>query len=176
MSRIAWEYGVGPKPEGRYLSAEVCLNGHVITGAIEDEPEKTSKFCGECGAATIHSCPKCSAGLQGDHVYGNTVTWMIAPKGYCGSCGAAFPWTTTKIAAAKEHAGEIEGLDAAERAKLQEAIEDLATGGPRTELGASRFKRLMEKVGKPAASGLYKLVLDVVTEAAKKTITQQLPW
>jgi hypothetical protein len=112
MSRIAWEYGVGPEPQGRYLSAELCLNGHVITGAVENEPEKPSKFCRECGAATIRTCPKCGAVLRGDHVYGNSITWMIVPK-HCDNCGAPFPWTIAKIAAAKEHAGEIEGLDAA---------------------------------------------------------------
>jgi len=43
----------------------------------------------------------------------------------------------------------------------------LAAGGPRTELAASRFKSLMGKAGQ---GGLYKVVLDVATEAAKKAI------
>jgi hypothetical protein len=50
---------------------------------------------------------------------------MTVPS-YCHSCGTAFPWTVAKIAAAKEHAAEIEGLDEAERKELQEAIGDLA--------------------------------------------------
>jgi hypothetical protein len=50
-----------------------------------------------------------------------------------------------KGAAAKEQAAEIEGLDEAERELLLEAIDDLATGGARTDLAASRFKCLMKR-------------------------------
>jgi hypothetical protein len=157
-------------PTSGYMTAELCLNGHVITGDTDNEPEKTSKFCRECGAETIRSCPKCGASLRGDHVYMGAITWMT-PSNYCYSCGTAFPWTTAKIAAAKEHAAEIEGLDEAEREQLREAIDDLAAGGARTDLAASRFKRLMKKAGEAVGSGLYKVVVDVASDAAKKLIT-----
>ena len=133
-------------PTTGYMNAELCLNGHVITGDIENEPEKTSKFCGDCGGETLRACPKCSALLRGDHVYLGTITWMTVPS-YCYSCGTAFPWTVAKIAAAKEHSAEIEGLDEAKRKELQEAIGDLAAGGARIDLAASRVKRLMKKAG-----------------------------
>jgi hypothetical protein len=61
------------------------------------------------------------------------ITWMTPPA-YCDSCATAFPWTIAKIAAAKEHAAEIEGLSETERKQLQEAIDDLAAGGARTDL------------------------------------------
>jgi hypothetical protein len=73
--------------------------------------------------------------------------------------------------AAKEHAAEIEGLNDGERKQLQGAIDDLAADGPKTHLAASRFKRLMQKAGQTAGSGLYKFVLDVVSETAKKALT-----
>jgi len=96
-----------------------------------------------------------------------TITWMTLSN-YCYSCGTAFPWTIAKIAAAKEHAAEIEGLDEAEREQLREAIDDLAAGGARTDLAASRFKRLMKKAGVEFGSGLYKVVVDVASDTAKK--------
>ena len=37
------------------MTAELWLNGHVITGDTANEPKKLSKFCGECGAKTIRS-------------------------------------------------------------------------------------------------------------------------
>lgn len=156
-------------PTSGYMTAELCLNGHVITGDTANEPEKMSKFCGECGAETIRSCPKCGASLRGDHVYMGQITWMTPPA-YCYSCGAGFPWTVAKITAAKEHAGEIEELDEAEREQLQEVIDDLAAGGARTDLAASRFKRLMRKAGVAVGSGLYKVVVDVASDAAKKVL------
>ena len=129
-ARVSWHVG-GLKPEQGledfmpaypttgYMNAELCLNGHLITGDIENEPEKTSKFCRECGAATVRACPECGASIRGDHIYEGTIAWMTVPS-YCHSCGAAYPWTIAKIAAAKEHAAEIEGLDEAERKQLQE--------------------------------------------------------
>ena len=90
---------------------------------------------------------------------------------FCDACGRPFPWTVGKIDAAKAQAAEIDGLDAAEKAQLQGAIHDLAAGGPKTELAASRFNKLMRKTGETVGSGLYKVVLDLVSEAAKKALT-----
>ena len=92
------------------------------------------------------------------------------PPNYCHGCGNPFPWAAERIKAAKEHAGELEGLDPAERALLQEAIEDLAQDGPRTALGASRFKKLTQKAGQSAGSGLYKIAVDLASETAKKLL------
>jgi len=160
-------------PETGYLVAQLCTNGHVITGDIKNEREKISKFCQQYGAETIRACPNCAASIRGDHIYLHSLTWMTVPS-YCYNCGTAFPWTTAKIAAAKEHAAEIEGLDEDERKQLQQAIDDLAAGGARTEVAASRFTRFMKKVGPAVGSGLYKVVVDVVSEAAKKAIPS--PW
>jgi hypothetical protein len=149
------------------MKAELCLNGHVITGDIENEPEKTSEFCKECGAKTIRNCPKCGTPFRGDHVYHGQVTWMTTPN-YCYGCGAAFPWMVTKIAAAKEHAAEIEGLDEHERQQLPGIIDDLASGGPRTELAVGHFNRIMKKVAPTVGSVLQRVVVDVASETAKK--------
>lgn len=62
-------------------------------------------------------------------------------------------------------------MDETEKSRLASAIDDLAADGPRTELAASRFRTLMSEAGQAVGSGLYKIVLDVATEAAKKAIT-----
>lgn len=61
-------------------------------------------------------------------------------------------------------------LDEAERKLLQEVIDDLAAGGGRTDLAASRFKHLMRNAGVAVGSGLYKLVVEVASDAAKKVL------
>jgi hypothetical protein len=151
------------------MIAELCRNGHIITGDIQNEPEKTSKFCSLCGAETIRACSNCAEPLRGDHIYQGTITWMTEPR-YCHRCGAAFPWTIAKIVAAKEHAAEIEGLDDADRKQLQEVIDDVTVSGPRTDLGVSRLKRLVTKVGPAVGNVVVKIVVDVATDAAKKLI------
>jgi hypothetical protein len=155
-----------------YLSAEVCLNGHLTTGMLENEPLAAARFCQRCGAETIQQCPKCGELIRGNFERDGRVAHRHSvPPRHCHNCGAAFPWTAEKLAAAKEHAAELDGLDEAEKTRLQGAIDDLAVGGPRTELAASRFKSLMGKAGQAVGSGLYKIVLDVATEAAKRAIT-----
>src|SRR5271156_6684223 len=104
MSRIAANYGVGPEPPSGYQTAQICRQGHINTGALEDEPEKAATFCSECGAQTIQTCPKCDTPLRGDHVIAGMLSPITEPANYCYSCGAAFPWTAAKLEAAKEHA------------------------------------------------------------------------
>ena len=94
---------------------------------------------------------------------------MTTPN-YCYGCGAAFPWMVTKIAAAKEHAAEIEGLDEHERQQLPGIIDDLASGGPRTELAVGHFNRIMKKVAPTVGSVLQRVVVDVASETAKKLL------
>jgi hypothetical protein len=136
-------------PTSGYMKAELCLNGHVITGDIQNEPEKTSKFCGECGAATVRNCPECDAPFRGDHVYNGQIHAWTTPPNYCYGCGAAFPWTVTRIAAAKEHATEIEGLDEDERQQLPGIIDDLASGArapnSRSVASTASSKRLLRQ-------------------------------
>jgi hypothetical protein len=154
----------------RYLSAEVCARGHLTTGQLEYEPERAAKFCSRCGAETIRACLGCNAPIRGAYERVGSVINVRVPPNHCHNCGTAFPWTAAKIAAAKEYAAELQGLDDAEKSRLASAIDDLTVDGPRTELAVNRFKTLMSKAGQAMGSGLYKLVLDVATEAAKKAI------
>jgi hypothetical protein len=49
----------------------------------------------------------------------------------------------------------------------------ISCSAPRTELAAARFKRLMAKAGPALADGLHKIVVDVLSEAAKKAVLGQ---
>jgi hypothetical protein len=130
------------------------------------------------GAAPAHRPPPMTVtflnGRKSDiskwWTHNGNVSYYRSPPNHCHECGTAFPWTAEQLAAAKEHAAELDGLDEAERLQLQGAIDDLAAGGPRTELAVSRFKNLMGKASEAVGSGLYKIVLDVASEAAKKEI------
>jgi hypothetical protein len=160
-----------PKQESRYFTAQVCLTGHTMTDAIEQSPSLMAKFCDTCGAATIEACPACGARIRGYyHVPNVFTTAQYSPPNHCHNCGEAFPWTKAKIAAAKEHAGELDDLSEDEKKQLQGAIDDLAAGGARTELAVTRFKKLMAKARQSVGSGLYKVAIDVASEAAKKAL------
>jgi hypothetical protein len=152
-----------------YYTAQICMSGHVILECVELMPEGREKYCSECGSPTTETCPGCSHPIRG--VWrGSISTASMATPAYCVNCGAAFPWTAEKLAVAKEFADEIPELDTAEREQLKIAIDDLVSGGPKTELAASRFKRLVAKAGKTVGDALQRVVVDVVSETVKKTL------
>ncbi len=64
----------------------------------------------------------------------------------------------------------IEGLPDEDRRQLGQALTDIQTDGPRTEIGASRLRKLLKQGALTAGSALYKVALDVATDAAKKMI------
>lgn len=82
----------------RYSNAAVCLHGHPLTADIEYHP--SAKFCSECGAEVITSCPDCAAPLRGHYVPPGVtgVGGSYSPPSFCFSCGKPLPWTTEKLA------------------------------------------------------------------------------
>jgi hypothetical protein len=53
-----------------YMTALICLNGHIITGDLEHCLEDNKKYCNECGATTIKNCQHCGQKIDGDADYG----------------------------------------------------------------------------------------------------------
>lgn len=130
-----------------------------------------NKFCTICGAPVIAACPRCQTPIRGYfHVPGVFTTVRYHAPAYCFECGTAFPWTAEKLGAAKDLADEVEDLSAADRAKLKTAIDDVAGGGPRAEAGAARIKRLLGKASSGVGQALWKISVDVASEAAKKIL------
>ena len=75
------------------------------------------------------------------------------------------------MAAAKELADELDDLTEEDRAKLKGALDDISRDGPRSEVGAARVKKILSKVGGGIGNALYKVAVDVASEAAKKVLT-----
>ena len=150
-----------------YDVAQICLNGHVINATAKGSPVHNTEFCRQCGAATITKCPECKIEIRGH--YHNVGGFFRAPA-FCHKCGKAYPWTTTKIQAVHELAQELDQLTPEEKEMLSKSIDDIVTDSPRTTLGATRFKKIMAKVGKEAAAAFKEVLVGVVSEAAKKMI------
>ena len=154
-----------------YDTAQICVNGHVVTDKFVKSPEVGRKFCEKCGAPTITNCQACSAIIRGFH-HLEHVSYSADYKlpSFCPDCGKPYPWTEAKIQAAYELTEEMENLSDEEKELLSRSIDDLITDSPRTELAATRFKKLLVKVGEPAAYALRTLVVDIASETAKKLI------
>ncbi len=78
--------------------------------------------------------------------------------------------TTAKLNAAKEFTHELDNLNEDEKAILEKSLEDLARDTPNTQVAAIKFKKLVAKAGRGAAEGLRSILVDVLSETAKKLI------
>lgn len=154
-------------------SAQVCLNGHPINSTVNARPDLNRKFCARCGQQTILECLNCHAairGYSGSQALGIAYAIGYEPPAYCDACGAPFPWTEARIKAAKDLAAELEGLADHERALLAASIDDLVRDTPRTQLAATRFKKLLAKVKERGGAVLWDMVKGLASEAAKKIL------
>lgn len=93
----------------------------------------------------------------------------IAPP-FCHACGKPYPWTAAKLDAARKLADELDELTPDEREKLKGTLDDLIRDTPRTQVASTRFKRIMSKVGMSSASAMREIIVDVLSEGAKKMI------
>lgn len=155
-----------------YETAQVCINGHIITDTYNRSTELRKEFCPKCGGPTIFQCPSCSKNIQGDYVVPGVVvigSGVGKPPAFCYACGKPFPWTESSLDAARQITLEAEELSD-QKEKLTESLPDLVADSPRTQVAISRWKKALDKVG-PQLGGLIREVLvDVVTESVKKTL------
>ena len=157
---------------GSYDIALICNNGHVINHSLTSRPEISSAFCAKCGAATISKCPNCQTEIRGkyNHPYVKPLSYsMVAPK-YCHNCGKPYPWTQSSLQAAHEFFQEIAGLSDDEKNILDNSLDDLVKDIPQSSVAASRFKRILAKTGKETADIVKSIVIEIISETAKKAI------
>jgi hypothetical protein len=167
---------------GGYATAAVCVKGHVATADAETHRASVSKFCSKCGAEVIIACPNCSAPIRGYYIppgVSGVGGVFKSLANFCYECGKPYPWTIERLKAAKELADDLDEISdgglrrqpsAEEREKLKAAIEDIASGGPRAEVGAARLKKMLGKAGTVVGQALWKISVEVASEAAKKIL------
>ena len=152
-----------------YDVAQICENGHIITSTLSSYPRHGRKFCEKCGAPTIYACPKCNKPIPGYYrVAGVISSSTIELPGFCGECGAPFPWAETALSELHEIAKMVDGLSDEERDQLQAAIDELVKDTPRTERAALTMKTLAPKLGQEAWGAMRAILVSVATEAAKR--------
>lgn len=152
-----------------YDVAQICENGHVINSWSMSSPEYNEKFCNKCGIPTITNCLHCKAVIRGNILDDYPILNFEAPK-FCSNCGNPYPWTQSRLTAAIELAGELESIDENDKAILVKSINDLVKDTPSAPIAATRFKRIMVKVGKTTSSMFRDILVDVLSEAARKAL------
>ncbi|MBY7009425.1 DUF2321 domain-containing protein [Clostridium botulinum] len=158
---------------GYYHIAQICENGHLITGSIDTSPELSQNIC---GAKTLTKCPNCNKNIKGNYevegvaFLGSTI--HQAPS-YCPECGEPYPWTKNALDATKELLTMDSDLDEAEIQYLSENMNSLLSDTPKTKVVATKFKLALKKVSITTASAIKDILVDIASEAAKKIIFPQ---
>jgi hypothetical protein len=152
-----------------YHLGQACLNGHPINAYADQSPERSEKFCSDCGEPTITTCPACQVRLRGKyHVPGVLDACPWQPDQFCHYCGKPLPWTERGITAAIELSLEADGLNEAERKSLAESIPELVRNTPQAEVSATRVKKILKKVGAPFGRTLENIIVKIASETASK--------
>lgn len=155
----------------QYDVAQICLNGHVINSSVKRFPEDNRPFCDSCGMRTITKCQECKSEIPGyQYVPGIISVSPFRTPAFCSNCGAAYPWTESRLQVARELALELEGLAEEERLILEQNLDDIVTDSPRTTLAATKWKLVLSRAGKEAAGIFREVLTDVISETARKII------
>ncbi len=116
-------------------------------------------------------CPNCQVSIRGRYDVPQVIgLFPYSPPAHCYNCGSAFPWTERKIASAVKLVEAGAELSAEEVQQLRSDLTELTKDSPKTQVASLRFKKVMAKVGTSVASGVRDIVVDVLSEAAKKAI------
>lgn len=115
-------------------------------------------FCTKCGAATLDSWEHCKAAIPNGR-----------PARLLWSMRKAFPMDRNGPESRTGIRGRTQ-LSSDETAALKSTRNDVASGSPRTELAAHRFKRFLQKIGPVAGDTLKTIVVNFATEGAMETL------
>lgn len=156
----------------------VCLNGHQVGSSLTWGTDANG-FCEKCGAKVISKCPNCDYPIAGYYdASGNGIIFLSTgpvpiPK-YCKNCGKPYPWTESAIKSAQDLISYSE-LSSDEVKDFQESIPDLLSDTPKTKLASTKFKIYAAKAGTVVAQGLRDILVDIASEAVKKSIWEVVP-
>jgi len=160
-----------------YDTAQVCINGHIITDSVQISPQINQKFCDICGSPLITKCPHCKADLRGrKHIKdvtsmsGGRVVYLNKAEHFCYQCGKPYPWLESKLQDARELINDLEGISVEEKDVLTKSIDEIIKETPKTEIAAIKFKKILSKYSKPIVEAFRNILIDIVSETTKKLI------
>lgn len=158
---------------GHYYTAQVCLNGHVITDNYERSPEFRKSFCTKCGQPTITQCSSCHANIQGDyHVDGVVCLRTQEPTApaYCHNCGNPYPWTESNLKAISDLLELDEQLQGSDVQIMNEILPDLLTDTPKSKVAEAKYKKIMRKAGRATFEAVKEITIGIASETIKKSL------
>lgn len=150
-----------------YDTAQICLNGHVVTAYATSSPDRKQDFCSICGEKTIMSCLNCNNTIRGE-ANESLIPTFYKPS-YCIKCGKPFPWTQASIEAAKELI-ELAEISLEEKESLVQDLPSLVGETPRTKVAVAKMKKFLKEAGGDVTSVMRSLLVEIVSETTAKAL------
>jgi hypothetical protein len=138
---------------------------------LEHYPEDHEEFCSKCGEETMVTCTHCSAPIRGQYnIEGAEGSDLgdYEPPAYCHKCGHPFPWTGRRIDAAVELLETGSDVSPEQAQQFRRDLDAVTKDTPSTQAAAYRLKTLMGNIGQSVATRIREIIVDVLSEAAKK--------
>lgn len=156
---------------GYYHVAQVCTNGHLINDRYDSHRALNMVFCPKCGAKTITTCPNCGSNIRGDYQCDSVVLFgTTSVDSYCYNCGVPYPWTQKILDSALELLSLDVELSSDTKELIKNAIPYLLVDTPETPVAIAKYRNGMSKAGQVLKDSMHQLLVDVISETAKKVI------
>lgn len=97
-------------------------------------------------------------------------TSFSAKPYYCHNCGAPYPWTQKILDNAVELLSLDDELDSSSKELIKSAIPDLIVDTPTTPIAIAKYRKGIANAGQIIKDSLRQLLIDVISETAKKTL------
>lgn len=156
---------------GRYQTAQICKNGHVITSNVRYS-DFLSDFCPDCGAETISACLHCKIPIRGEYEISGVVNFSSSyePPAYCYHCGNAFPWTESKLNSISELLDMQDQLTEDEKKSFISCLPIIFTETSQSEVTALKLRSLFNKLPSEIGSLVKNIIINVLSESVKKVL------
>lgn len=158
---------------GKYSTAQVCMNGHMITSSIDKNPQLMEKYCSACGEITITTCPKCNSNIKGRYDIEGFASFSggyEGAKAYCHNCGHPFPWTERRMNAAIESLREDGNFSDDDLKNVELDLIEMTKDSPASKPAALRLKKTLLKVSSSVGEVFRGLIVSIASETASKII------
>ena len=157
------------QPDSCYDTAQICLDGHIISKTTKRNPESKEDYCHTCGKETITECLQCSTGIRGSYYINGSAAYSYSLPNHCYSCGEPFPWTTLHIKLIEELVDELD-LDNNDKETLRNEAKHIVCSTQRTTLARHKCKRILSSLSDEAREMFKRLLTSIGTENINEII------
>lgn len=163
-----WSWG---NDGAAYLSACICLNGHVLSadGSMElryPEGRKGDEWCPTCGKRCITHCKHCNAPIRGKETVRNE---KYVPPSFCYNCSQPYPWMENTLATARALLDNDDKLTPDDREKLFDLLQYVVSD-PMSPLTPAKKKLIEIKLAKSAAAATREALIDFVAKVSAEML------